>query len=108
RLQSEMKRKCQGNVIAFPWPGKRGDTHDKARHLSSGLSVVQEVLQVTPLSVNEVGLVFVPFHVPLKPGGDERVAPGAIAPLYDAFVIVTFAALWVKLPPHNWVIVCLG
>jgi len=40
-----------------------------------------EVLHATPLSVKLGGAAFVPFQVPLKPGGELTVAPGAIDPL---------------------------
>jgi hypothetical protein len=44
-------------------------------------AVAQLVLQVTPLSVKEVGGEFVPVHVPLKPGALLSVVPGGIVPL---------------------------
>ena len=58
------------------------------------------------MSVKDAGTVLLPFHDPLKPGADAKVAPGAIEALYDALVMVTFAPVWVKLPFHSWVIVC--
>jgi len=86
---------ARGTHPAFPWLRNKRDTHASAHDFPIGLPGNQEVLQVTPLSVNEVGFGFVPLHAPLKPGGDERVVPGAIVPLYDAFVTVTFAPLCV-------------
>ena len=37
--------------------------------------------QETPFSLNEVGTELLPFHDPLKPGAELRVAPGASEPL---------------------------
>jgi hypothetical protein len=52
-------------------------------------------LQGEPFRVNEVGAELLLLQEPLKPGSELNVAPGAIEPLYERFVIVTFAPLWV-------------
>jgi len=53
------------------------------------------MLQGDPFSVNEVGAELLLLHAPLKPGSELNDVPGAIVPLYERFVIVTFAPLWV-------------
>lgn len=45
--------------------------------------------QVTPLRVNEVGTVLVPFQLPRKPT-ELRVAPGAMVASYERLVTVTW------------------
>ena len=67
---------------------------------------VQEVLQGEPLSVKDVGGELLPLQAPLKPGGELALAPGAIDPLYDRLVMVTFAPLCVTFPFQSCVIVC--
>lgn len=56
------------------------------------------MLQLTPFSLNAVGALLMPLQVPLKPGSLLSDVPGAIDPLYERFVTVTFPPLWVKLP----------
>lgn len=45
--------------------------------------------------MNEVGAELLLPHEPLKPGSELNDVPGAIEPLYERFVIVTLAPLWV-------------
>ena len=73
------------------------------RHLFAGDQTTE---QAVPLSVNAVGGELVPFQLPLKPGSELSVAPGAIVLLYDRLVIVTALPDWLYEPFHNWVIVC--
>ena len=53
------------------------------------------VLQVAPLSLKLVGVVFELLHAPLKPGFELKVAPGVIEPLYETLVMVTAPPDWV-------------
>jgi hypothetical protein len=66
----------------------------------------QTTLHAVPLSVNAVGGALLPVHEPLKPGGELSVAPGAIDPLYDRFVIETVPPDCIKEPFQSCVMVC--
>lgn len=63
-------------------------------------------LQDVPFRVNAVGAALVPDQEALKPGVDERVAPGAIDALYETFVTVTAPPLCATVPFQSCVIVC--
>lgn len=56
--------------------------------------------------MNAVGAELVPFQVPLKPGAELSVAPGAIEPLYERLVMVTVLPLWVYVPFQSCEMVC--
>lgn len=66
----------------------------------------QTTLHAVPFKVKEVGAAFVPFQVPLKPGGEDSDCPGEMEALYETLVIVTVLPLWVKFPFHSCEMVC--
>lgn len=81
---------------------RRGERKKEEREASEPgfslpLSVMkdQTMLQAIPFRVNAVGELLLPFQEPLKPGADERVAPGAMVPLYERLVMVTLLPDWV-------------
>ena len=58
----------------------------------------QTTVQAEPLRVKAVGAWLLPLQEALKPGGEARLPPGGMVPLYERLVTVTAPPDWLKVP----------
>src|SRR5579875_3434589 len=92
--------------LLAPLPFTKLHSDRRAEGLLDPTPAAYPMLQVKPLSVNEVGGEFVLFQVAWNPGSTANDSPAGIVLFTDWFVTVTTLPVCEKLPFHPRVIVC--